>query len=263
MPVEKKGVQSYRQYDEWAINKAIDLVRYMNSSCPEQKYLLIVNVAGADSASHESDFAAYSSTVAGLLPGLSELAETCQGSGTIMVVTADHGMSFKSKASRGTHASGSAAERNESLLVPLLIFTDEDVRVDNAVYGQQSVAPTLLSLMGCPNRMSMCDGEPLPWNGRPALQLQSGKPANATISGPGGFEKTVIANGTLRLCGLEQGDYRIESGGRVQVVCLTHDTIVQLAAATPSKSELPAFAMFLGAGVLAAAGIAAAMVRQR
>lgn len=259
----KKSVDSYRLYNDWSIGRAVDLVHYMNSSCPDQKYLLTVNVAGTDMVAHEKGFDAYSSTVAGLQPGLAGLVETCRKYGIILVVTADHGMSFKSTASRGSHASEDVAGRNESLLIPFLIFTDEAVGANKDVYGQQCVAPTLLSLMGCPNHMSMCDGEPLPWNERPALQLESGGPVNATISGPWGFKKTVMVNGTLLLCGLEQGDYRVESGGHVQVVSLSHDTIVQIVSSTPPQSKFPAFALFLGSGVLAAAGIAAAMVRQR
>ncbi|CAJ37722.1 alkaline phosphatase family protein [Methanocella arvoryzae] len=258
----KDKIAAYKRYDNWSLGKAIELVKYMEESHPEQPYLLTINVAGTDYAGHENGFDAYSATLAGLDPLLRELTNVCRDSGTIMLITADHGMSFKSASSRGAHASAEAAGRNESLLIPLLIFTDEPALGSDEIYGQECVAPTLLSLMGCQQGMTMCDGEALPWNDRPALQLESMVPVNVTIAGPG-FGKTVLVNGTLRMGGLEKGVYRIEAAGHVYEVLLTHDTVVRLAASSPGQSELPAFAIFLAAGGLAAAGIIAVMLRQR
>lgn len=261
-PAGKDKIAAYRRYDNWSLEKAIRLVNFMENSCSGQPYLLTVNVAGTDFAAHENGYDAYSATLSGLEPKLAELVDVCRESDTVLVITADHGMSFKSPSSRGAHSSADAAVRNESLLIPLLIFADEPVRGSKEIYGQECVAPTLLSLMDCQQGMTMCDGEALPWNDRPALQLESMEPVNATVSGPG-FVKTVLVNGTLRMGGLEKGEYRIESAGHMQEVLLTHDTVVRLAASSPGQSELPAFAMFLAAGGLAAAGIAAAMFRQR
>lgn len=255
-------ITAYRRYDNWSLDKATELVRYLESSCPGQKYLITVNVAGTDFAAHENGFDAYSATLEGLDPGLAELAAVCRESGTVLAITADHGMSFKSQSSRGAHSSAEAMVRNESLLVPLMIYTDEQAHGSTDIYGQECVAPTLLSLMGCPQGMTMCDGEAISWNDRPALQLEAMGPVNVTLTGPG-FKKTVPVNGTLRMGGLEKGEYRIESAGHIQGVYLAHDTVVRLATSSPGQSELPAFAMFLAAGCIAAAGIAIAMFRQR
>ena len=258
----KDKIAAYKRYDNWSLEKAIGLVKYMEESHPEQPYLLTTNVAGTDFAGHENGYDAYSAAISGLEPKLAELVDVCRESGTVLVITADHGMSFKSTSSRGAHSSAEAAGRNESLLIPLLIFTDEPAVCSDEIYGQECVAPTLLSLMGCQQGMTMCDGEALPWNDRPALQLESMVPVNVTIAGPG-FGKTALVNGTLRMGGLEKGEYRIEAAGHVQEVLLTHDTVVRLASSSPGQSELPAFAIFLAAGGLAAAGIVAVMIRRQ
>ena len=258
----KPGIVDYQRYDNWSIDKAVQLVTYMNSTYPGQKYLLTVNVAGTDESSHERGFKSYSATIAGVDLGLSELVKACRESGTIMVVTADHGMSFKTQSSLGSHGSEGVADRNESRLIPFLIFTDQNCLDNGDIYGQECIAPTLLSLMECPQGLSMCDGEPLPWNDRPALQLVAARPTNVTISGPD-ITKRVLVDGIIRMDALERGDYRIESDGQVQVVNLTHDKVVWLATESPGQSQLPALLLFLTAIALAAAGIAVAILRQR
>ncbi|WP_424359905.1 alkaline phosphatase family protein [Methanocella sp. MCL-LM] len=258
----KDKIAAYQRYDNWSLEKAIRLVKFLEHSGTGQPYFITVNVAGTDYAGHENGYDAYNAAISGLEPGLEELIDVCSESGTVVLITADHGMSFKSASSRGAHSSADAAVRSESVLIPLLIFTDEPARGSSEIYGQECVAPTLLSLMGCQQGMTMCDGEALPWNDRPVLQLESMGPVNATVSGPG-FVKTAFVNGTLRMGGLEKGKYRIESAGHIREVFLTHDTVVRLAASSPGQSELPAFAMFLAAGGLAAAGIVVAMFRQR
>jgi len=258
----KPQIADYLRYDNWPLDKAVQLVTYLNSTYPGQKYLLTVNVAGTDESSHESGYKSYSATMAGLDPGISELAKACRESGTIMVVTADHGMSFKTQSAKGSHASEGVDDRNESRLIPLLIFTDQNCLETGDLYGQECVAPTLLSLMECPQGLSLGDGEPLPWNDRPALQLVAARPTNATISGPG-FTKRVLVDGVIRMDGLERGDYRIESDDRVQVINLTHDTVVRLSTASPGQSGMPVLLLFLAAIALAATGIAVALYRQQ
>ncbi len=159
---------AYRQYDDWSLGKATALVRFMGETLPDVNYLLVVNAAGPDMAAQERGFASYRQTVEDLDPTLLSLADACQEDGVILLVTADHGMSFKSPGSKGSHASGEASMRNESRLAPLLVFTGEaGKRSGNG--GQECIAPTLLSLMECPDTLSMGDGEPLMCGDSPSL----------------------------------------------------------------------------------------------
>ncbi len=107
---------------------------------------------------------------------LSSLLKACQKDGVILLVTADHGMSFKSAGSKGTHASGDASIRNESRLAPLLVFTG-DAGKRSGTGGQECVAPTLLSLMECPDTLSLEDGVPLMSGNSPSLYLDNVGPA--------------------------------------------------------------------------------------
>lgn len=151
----------YRQYDDWSLGRANAMVRFLGEAYPGLKYLLVVSVAGADMAAHDRGFDSYRQAIEDLGPGLSSLEAACRDAGAVMLVTADHGMSFKSPVAKGSHASGQASERNESRLVPLLVFSDGPGN-RSGVYGQECLAPTLLSLMRCPDTLTIKDGKPLP-----------------------------------------------------------------------------------------------------
>jgi hypothetical protein len=151
---------AYRQYDQWSLDRAIAVVRFLDENHPGLKYLLVVNVAGPDMAAQERGFDYYRQAVEDLNPGLSSLAEACDRAGAVMMLTADHGMSFKAPDSKGSHATGEASERNESRLAPLVIFSGEPGN-RSGIYGQECVAPTLLSLMECPDMLTIENGEPV------------------------------------------------------------------------------------------------------
>jgi 2,3-bisphosphoglycerate-independent phosphoglycerate mutase len=169
---------AYRRYDDWPLETALRMVRFMNETHPGQRYLLLVNVAGTDIAAHNEGYESYSRAIAGMDAGLSSLAAACRDAGLVMAVTADHGMSFKSPDSKGTHASGEAALRNESRLTPFLIFSDATC-ASPVICGQECVAPTLLSLMGCPDTTSVQDGKTLVVG-----DVSSMSPAGATSARP-------------------------------------------------------------------------------
>jgi 2,3-bisphosphoglycerate-independent phosphoglycerate mutase len=170
------SADAYRQYDDWSLGKAAAMVRFMGETLPSVKYLLVVNAAGPDMAAQEHGFDSYRQAIEDLDAVLSSLADACREDRVILLVTADHGMSFKSAGSKGTHASGEASMRNESRLAPLLVFTgDAGKRSGNG--GQECVAPTLLSLMGCPDTLSLEDGEPLMSGDSPLLSIVNAGPA--------------------------------------------------------------------------------------
>lgn len=169
-------VDAYRQYDDWSLGKAAAMVRFMGESHPDIEYLLVVNAAGPDMAAQERGFDSYRQTIEDLDAMLSSLADACREGGLILLVTADHGMSFKSPGSKGSHASGEASMRNESRLAPLLVFTGDAEKISGNG-GQECVAPTLLSLMECPDTLSLGDGEPLMSGDSPSLLSVSVEPA--------------------------------------------------------------------------------------
>ncbi|AFD00225.1 putative arylsulfatase A and related enzyme [Methanocella conradii HZ254] len=164
----KDPYKHYIEYNEWAVGFATDVVRYMGERHPGQNYVLIVNAGGLDSAGHSFGYDGYRAVLTGLDDAMGGLVDACEETGTILMVTGDHGMSFPDQGKKGSHSAPDVASRNESVLVPLLIYPNTTM-ISGGVYGQECLAPTLLSLLDEPNTLSVCDGEPIPIKDRPAL----------------------------------------------------------------------------------------------
>lgn len=165
LTAQKRGKDpyaAYAAYDTWALDYAAYTVSFMQAQYPGEKYLLTVNVGGADSAGHNLGYDGYSMAIRGVDGNISGLIDACRKSDTLLIITADHGMSFMDEKSRGSHSNEAVASRNESLLVPLLIMGKNIIQNDSGIYGQERLAPSLLALMGCRNTLSMCDGALLP-----------------------------------------------------------------------------------------------------
>jgi hypothetical protein len=229
-PRQKAGTDHatvYRLYDNWPLDKATELVSYMGDRYPGQKYLLVISVGGTDMAAHERGFASYRQAIEDIDAGMASLADACKASGTVMVITADHGMGFKSPASKGSHASGEASLINESRLAPLLVFSDVS-GIKTGTFGQECLAPTLLSLMECPDTMSIADGEPIPVSDSPSLYLISDASAVVTVDGPG-QSQTVTVNGTCRVGPLSIGRYTITAPTGTIAVELDRDQTIKIA----------------------------------
>jgi len=216
----------YRLYDNWPLDKATELVLYIGDRYPGQKYLLVISVGGTDMAAHEKGFESYSQAIEDIDAGIFSLADACKASGDVLMITADHGMSFKSPGSKGTHASGEALQRNESRLVPLLIFSEVS-GIKTGTFGQECLAPTLLSLMECPDTMSITDGEPIPVSDSHSLYLISDVPAAASVTGPG-FQWQATVNGTCQVGPLNKGRYTISAPSGTRIVELDRDRTVKI-----------------------------------
>jgi arylsulfatase A-like enzyme len=257
----KKGKDqnaAYIRYNNWSLDFATDLVSYMNDSKPGVNYILLANAGGLDEAGHNLGSDGYESVLAGLDPKLLGLIDACRRSNVTLIITADHGMSFKDATSKGSHASESVAFRDESKLVPLLIYSSNKDVKGSGLYEQQDVAPTLLSLLDCPNTLSMCDGEPLPVKEKPTLYLRSKQPANVTVTGPG-LSDTVSFNGTYAIRSLDRGKYSIRNGGYEKDIDLRFDTLVDVPGDGQSGPALPSWAAYAAAGIVSITGILAAL----
>jgi hypothetical protein len=256
------GVDAYLKYNEWALKKACQVVRYMEEACPEQRYLLLVNAGGVDSAGHSTGYEGYRRTIEGLAPCLGSLKDACASAGTTLVVTADHGMSFEAPGSRGSHASEPAASRDESRIVPMAILWPPGLGCAGT-YGQECLAPTLLSLAGCPDTLSMGDGHPLPYGDRFCLYVISDQPSNVSVSGPDIYRQASV-HGTWRLENLKAGTYTVSDGHSMIKVGLAHDETVWLAEVKREGGVIP-LALYVAAALVSLAGIAVALylVRRR
>jgi hypothetical protein len=246
---------AYTEYNKWAIKFGEDTVRFMNKTLPSSKFLLTINAGGLDSAGHSTGYKGYLETIKGLDEPVSDLIKACNETGTVLMITGDHGMSFKHEYSKGSHSSFEVASRNESLLTPFLIYTDSEVRKSNyKIYGQECFAPTALSLMECPNTLTMCNAATIPVLEEPALYIRSAGPANITITGMG-IEQNHTINGIQKVSSLEKGVYTISSGGIVKNIMLDSDMVVDIYPDNDTVFKLPEYTAYLLSASAAFAGI--------
>jgi hypothetical protein len=256
----KSGIDlasAYRQYDNWPLYKATDLVWHMTDAHPGQKYLLVVSVGGTDMAAHESGFKSYSQAILDIDAGLAALADACKASGDVLLVTADHGMSFASLTSRGSHASGEAAQRNESRLAPLLVFSDVS-GIKSGTFGQECLAPTLLALMECPDTLSIEDGELIAVSDSPSLYLVSDVLTVVRVDGMMRSE-TITVNGTCRVGPLSPGQYTISSPSGTQTVALDRDVTLKIGERGAAMGWKWDWLPYAAIAVIAALGLALAL----
>ncbi len=249
---------AYIRYDNWSLGFATDLVDFMNNSEPGVNYILLANAGGLDEAGHTLGSDGYEAVMSGLDPGLQELIDACYRSNVTLLVTGDHGMSFKDSSSKGSHASADVATRNESTLVPLLIYSNDKEVKGSGLYTQEDLAPTVLSLLDCPDTLSMCDGQSLPVKNKPSLYLRSNQPVNVTLTGQKSSDP-ISFSGIYSMKDLDQGIYSIKSGEYEKDIDLRADMLVDIPEEAQTSSALPLWAAYAAAGVVSIAGIFAAL----
>ncbi len=249
---------AYIRYNNWSLGFATDLVDFMNSSEPGVNYVLLANDGGLDEAGHILGSDGYEAVMTGLDPGLRELIDACYRSNVTLLVTGDHGMSFKDSSSKGSHASVDVAARNESTLVPLLIYSNNKEVKGSGLYTQEDLAPTLLSLLDCPDTLSICDGESLPVKNKPTLYLRSKQSVNVTLTGLESPD-SISFSGIYAFKDLDQGGYSIKSGDYEKDIDLRVDMLVDIPEEGQTSSAFPLWSAYAAAGVVSIAGIIAAL----
>lgn len=156
----KSGEVKYSAYNKWGIDTVNAVASFMLKKYPEQKFLLTVNVGAIDSGGHNLGDDDYARLIEDLDRDFYPLYETAVENDIALFLTADHGMSFAVKnARRGGHIGDKYASRQESLRIPLVIFSPNAVPgTMNGEYGQEDIAPTLLSVLDLPNHLQYADG---------------------------------------------------------------------------------------------------------
>jgi 2,3-bisphosphoglycerate-independent phosphoglycerate mutase len=261
LPPSKAGKDPYTayiKYNAWALGFARYMVTYMNESQPCKDYVLMINVGGLDSVGQNTGYEGYGAVLSGMDEDVGTLIDVCEASGTILMITGDHGMSFKEDNNRGSHSAIDVASRKESLMAPLLIYSDKSTK-GSGIYGQECLAPTLLALLDQPNTMSLSDGEPLPVKEKPTLYLASKDLKSVTITGPD-FNGTSSFTGLYRIKGLEKGDYIVSYNGTQRAVHLDHDELVDLREDEQDPHIVPPWMVYLAAAGISVAGMGIALM---
>lgn len=217
-----RGQKAYADYNRFELDAAADLVERLGL----RPFLLFMNVGGVDSAGQDLGSVGYIQTVQALDAPLGRLAEACQRNGIVLVVTADHGMSFPAPGkSKGAHASGKYSSRLESLRIPLVV---RGPGVDNlslsGVWSQVNIAPTLLGLLGIQENLSESAGIPLKKSYN--LRVTGAKGEVAIYRG-----EDLVANASgeeIIFKGLPRGIYTIRSSSTPAQICLNGDKMLNL-----------------------------------
>lgn len=217
----------YSRYNRWGLNAASDIVRRI-----DRPFLLIVNLGGIDSAGHYRGFEEYIRTVRALDVGLGELVRACRERDVLLIVTADHGMSFKG--SRGGHAGENYSDRMESLRIPLIAIGPG---VDDVVLGgkwsQADIAPTLLELLGIEGDLVMSEGRSMPIRRTYSLHVELPRPGSVELRRNGSVIAGKSGSSSYIFRGLERGVYDLYLNGHLRSIVLADDTTVDLRESSP------------------------------
>lgn len=159
----KSGVKRYSAYNKWSIDAANAVAISMINDHPSQKFLLTVNIGAIDSGGHNLGVDNYISLIESLDSDFYPLYRTASENNIALFFTADHGMSFAAKnAKRGGHISDKYSSRQESLRIPFVVFSpNANPGVIEGVFGQEDIAPTLLSILDLPNNLQYADSKPV------------------------------------------------------------------------------------------------------
>ena len=120
----------------------------MVRSLSGQRFMMLVNVGGVDSAGQELGAEGYRDVAAALDAPLGRLSEVCRRNDVLLLVTADHGMVFPGIEGIGAHAAEKYAGKLEAPRVPLVFLGPgvEELNLGGS-WSKTDIAPTLLDLL--------------------------------------------------------------------------------------------------------------------
>ena len=217
------GLPGYAGYDQWGLDAAAALVNHLGS----RHFLMLVNVGAVDSAGQNLGVDGYLKTVEALDAPLGKLAEACRRNGVLLVVTADHGMSFPAAKGKGGHSAAKYADRLESLRVPLVLSGPgvEEMNLGGQ-WSEVDIAPTVLDLLNISQNISS-EGRSLPLKDSYDLRVV-GAPGGVTLWRGEEMLANASEGGVDNFRGLVRGIYTIEAGGKSQEVLINGDQTIDL-----------------------------------
>ncbi|HIH44462.1 MAG TPA: sulfatase-like hydrolase/transferase [Candidatus Methanoperedenaceae archaeon] len=211
----KTGFARYRAYNQWGLDAAAEIVRYMGEKRKGERYLLTVNVGGVDSAGHSLGANGYVNAIEGIDPGIEAIYTEASKYGIAFILTADHGMAFKTAGSgRGGHASDDYAKARESTNVPFLIISPNARTNVSGYYLQEDAAPTILSVMDIPSSLPYAEGSALPVKDYVNLQVAAPFEHEVELWKNGSIVSNASGDSSFMFLGLEPANYTLKARSR-------------------------------------------------
>lgn len=226
------GLPGYAGYDQWGLDAAAALVDSLGS----RHFLMLVNVGAVDSSGQNLGIDGYLKTVEALDAPLGRLAEACRRNGVLLVVTADHGMSFPAAKGKGGHSAPKYADRLESLRVPL-VFSGPGVDELNlgGQWSEVDIAPIVLDLLNISSNKSW-EGRSMPLRESYDLRVV-GAPGAVSLYRDGSLLANASGNEDHNFRGLARGLYTISSDGESHEVLINGDLTLEMTGKTAMQND--------------------------
>lgn len=202
---KQSSQERYDTYDRWALTTAAQVVEYMAEEAPYQKYILTVNAGAVDAAGHYRKYDGYIGTIQGLDKDIMSLYQTCSENNIAFIFTADHGMGFTSSDSKGGHQSDTYSGMDEAQMVPFIVHApDVPVKVIYEEYGQQDIAPTILSILNLPNGLKKANGSQIPLKAHTSLGVRGGSTGTVELWAEGKMITSSFNDNNYLFIGLDR-----------------------------------------------------------
>ena len=211
----KSGYDRYPAYNRWVIEAAGAVVEEMVTNHPSQKFILTVNVGTIDSGGHYRGNDDYAMLIRDLDRDFYYLQEMASGNNIALFFTADHGMSFATKdAPRGGHGSRKYSSRQESLRIPFVVLSPNvNSGVVEGEYGQEDIAPTVLSILDLPDTLQYADGDAINIKNYASIFVNADTEYDVSLWN-NGIRVTGGSDSELIITGLPlKSNYRLEASG--------------------------------------------------
>lgn len=217
------GTETYIGYNRWALDAASDIIEDLG----DRPFLFMINVGAVDSAGQNLGQKGYLETIKGLDAPLGRLIETCLRHNAVLLVTADHGMSFPDEKGKGGHSAAKYSDRLESLRMPLIVFGPnvEEIHL-GGIWFEEDIAPTILDLLDLSWNIS--SSRPLPIKDCCEL-LVTNASSEVSLYKDGKLLANASGDNSYIFKGLKMGLYTVSSAGKSLNICMNGDCSVSLA----------------------------------
>ncbi|HJH28312.1 MAG TPA: phosphoglycerate mutase, partial [Methanosarcinaceae archaeon] len=207
--------ERYDAYNRWAIDTAGDIIISMSESAPGQKYILTINAGAIDSSGHYRRNSGYIENIEGIDTAIMPLYELCIENNLVFILTADHGMAFATDDVRGGHQAEKYAVTSEAQMIPFIVHAPNvDARVIDGKFGQEDIAPTILSILNIPNELQFTDGSDIGLKDYVNIKVDAPASSSVELVRDGVTIASASDDDEYLFVGIEPGvNYTVRAGG--------------------------------------------------